>query len=129
MRRRWFVICVVLSFTAWTAVSYVRPVALGDSPPGPSVLELAQEIILGPPSDYRTNPDTEDISHVAVSEPSPGVDLCLALSWEPTIAVDPNNPMIIVAAQSRTIKISLDGGDDMFMDHPTITAPLPPGNS
>lgn len=41
---------------------------------------------------------------------SPGTDLSLGMSWEPTVTVDPNNPQIVAVAQSRTVQISLDGG-------------------
>lgn len=42
---------------------------------------------------------------------SPGTDTSLGMRWEPTIAVDPNNPQTVAVAQGATVQISLDGGD------------------
>jgi hypothetical protein len=46
----------------------------------------------------------------AVVALSPGTDTSLCMSWEPTIAVDPNNPRTIAVAQFTTIQVSFDGG-------------------
>ena len=41
---------------------------------------------------------------------SPGTDTSLGMRWEPTIAVDPNNPQIVAVAQGSTVQISIDSG-------------------
>jgi hypothetical protein len=56
-----------------------------------------------------------------VSTFAPGTDTSLCQSWEPTIAVDPNNPQIIAVAQFLTLQVSFNGGDDSF--NFTVTAP------
>ncbi|HEX5042337.1 MAG TPA: HYR domain-containing protein [Candidatus Polarisedimenticolaceae bacterium] len=51
---------------------------------------------------------------------APGTDTSLCQSWEPTIAVDPNNPRTVAVAQFLTIQVSFDGGDNFNL---TVTAP------
>lgn len=78
------------------------------------------------------NPELDRVNHVEelelFAEPSkalaPASDTCLGMSWEPTIAVDPNNQMIVAASQFLTIQISFDGGDSFTQ---TITANVPGG--
>lgn len=72
----------------------------------------------------RTNPvEAPDIPLVDALL-TPGNDLCLGMSWEPTIAVDPNNPMIVAVAQGTTIVYSVDGGDT-FPAANTLSANVP----
>ena len=52
---------------------------------------------------------------------SPGTDTILGMSWEPTIAVDPNNQNIVAVSQFVTTQVSFDGGDDNFPAQ--VTAP------
>jgi hypothetical protein len=52
---------------------------------------------------------------------SPGTDTSLGMSWEPTVAVDPNNQNIVAVSQFTTIQVSFDGGDDNFPE--SVTAP------
>jgi len=53
---------------------------------------------------------------------SPGTDLCLGLAWEPTIAVDPADPLVIAVAQGVTVLCSFDGGASFTQ---TLTAMVP----
>lgn len=64
------------------------------------------------PQTLRTNPNEDPDPPIALPPPapSPGTDTCLGLSWEPTIAVDPNNQRVVAAAQGTTIQVSFDGG-------------------
>lgn len=62
----------------------------------------------------------------ATGPPSPGNDLTLGGSWEPTIAVDPNDQDTIAAAQGSAIWISFDGGET-FPGGSALTAPTPQG--
>jgi len=55
---------------------------------------------------------------------APTADTCLGMSWEPTIAVDPNNPMIVAASQFLTIQVSFDGGNSFTQ---VINANVPAG--
>jgi hypothetical protein len=50
----------------------------------------------------------------------PGPDTSMCMSWEPTIAVDPNAPATIAVAQFLTILVSFDGGNTFPA---TVTAP------
>ncbi len=60
--------------------------------------------------------------------PTPGNDLCLGGSWEPTIAVDPLDQDTIACVQFRTIRVSFDGGDN-FLAADTLAPTAPPGIS
>ena len=53
---------------------------------------------------------------------APGTDSCRGFAWEPTIAVDPNNPMTLANAQGSNLEFSLDGGDTFL---PFVTVPVP----
>ncbi|MFN0241266.1 MAG: hypothetical protein ACKVWV_00055 [Planctomycetota bacterium] len=53
---------------------------------------------------------------------SPGTDRCMGATWEPTIAVDPNDPLVVATCQFTTIQISFDGGATFPQ---TITANVP----
>ena len=73
---------------------------------------------------WRINPpEPVDQLSQEIRTASPGADTCLAMGWEPTVAVDPNNPMIVAAAQFSTVQISLDGGDS-FTQTLNATAPM-----
>lgn len=55
---------------------------------------------------------------------SPGVDLTLGLNNnEPTIAVDPNNPLHIAVATYLSLRVSVDGGNSFL---PAVGAGVPP---
>jgi hypothetical protein len=55
-----------------------------------------------------------------VSSFAPGTDTSLCMSWEPTIAVDPNAPRTVAVAQFLTIQVSFDGGGTFPF---SVTAP------
>ena len=60
----------------------------------------------------------------ALAPASPGADTSLCLSWEPTIAVDPNDPRVVAVAQGGTAKVSLDGGGTFDV---TLNVAVPAG--
>ena len=75
--------------------------------------------------DLRENPEEAlDPPGPDATWANPGTDTCLAFSWEPTVAVDPGNPLIVVVAQGRSLLISFDGGASFPQP---LTAPLPSG--
>ncbi|MBT8061266.1 MAG: hypothetical protein KJO85_01195 [Gammaproteobacteria bacterium] len=55
---------------------------------------------------------------------APGIDNCRGFAWEPTIAVDPNNPMTLAIAQGSRLEFSIDGGN-LFLPVVTVPAPSP----
>lgn len=55
-----------------------------------------------------------------ISVMSHGADTSLCMSWEPTIAVDPNNPRTVAVSQFNAILVSFDGGDTFPV---TVSAP------
>ncbi|MBL8858901.1 MAG: exo-alpha-sialidase [Planctomycetes bacterium] len=74
--------------------------------------------------DLRTNPpDVEDLpAALPPPAPTPGTDRCLGMTWEPTIAVDRRNPRIVAVAQSTTVQVSFDSGDNFTQ---TLNAIVP----
>ncbi len=69
----------------------------------------------------RTNPD-EPYDPPGPPAEAPGADDCRGMSWEPTVLVDPNNPLVVAIAQGSTVQVSVDGGNTFPQ---TLTATVP----
>jgi hypothetical protein len=48
----------------------------------------------------------------AIAVLAPGTDTSLCMSWEPTIAVDPNAQRTVAVSQFTTVQVSFDGGNN-----------------
>lgn len=72
----------------------------------------AQDITPAPQSDdfQKNRIESPDPGGQEQSVLAPGTDRCMGATWEPTIAVDPGNPLVVVTAQFTTMQISFDGG-------------------
>ncbi len=46
----------------------------------------------------------------AIETGADGVDTSLGMWWEPTIAIDPNDPRVVAVSQFTTVRLSFDGG-------------------
>lgn len=83
----------------------------------------AQDVPPVEPTDFQKNrlevPDPGGQEAVVLT---PGTDRCMGATWEPTIAVDPGDPLVVATAQFTTIQISFDGGTTFPQ---TITANVP----
>jgi len=72
--------------------------ALGEVGGSGQPLFSPRHFMEGPPPDHR------------IANLLPGTDTSLCMRWEPTIAVDPNDPRVVAVAQFVTIVVSFDGG-------------------
>jgi hypothetical protein len=89
--------------------------------PDPLSIDLADES--GGSGERVPEPDISGPSfRMGPGMMAPGTDFCLGWTWEPTIAVDPNNPMTIAVAQGSNLRFSVDGGATFLG---TLTVPLP----
>ena len=97
----------ICSSLLWLIVILLMPLAVASAQDG-AALQSTEDVGASQP----LNPVIEalDLPYGPVVVLSPGTDLSLGMSWEPTVTVDPNNPQIVAVAQSRTVQISLDGG-------------------
>lgn len=83
-------------------------------------LLLASSALAQQPLDAPLELLERDLSPGPVVSRAPGTDTSLCMNWEPTIAVDPNDPRIVAVSQFTSIQVSYDGGQTFTT---TVTAP------